>query len=200
MTILYTVGEKLYINITNRCPCACIFCIRNNGDGAYGSDSLWLEREPTVSETIEAFTAYNLDTFTEIVFCGFGEPLERIDAVVEIARHLKSIGAKSKIRINTNGLSDLINKRETAAELLGAIDIVSVSLNAGSEAEYLRVTQPSFGTGSFLAMQRFSTRCKALGMQVMFTVVDVISAEEIAAAQRLAQSLGIELHVRKYDE
>lgn len=198
MTILYTVGDKLYVNITNRCPCACIFCIRNNGDGAYGSDSLWLEREPTVDEVLTEFKKYNLDDFREIVFCGFGEPLERFDDVVKIGRQLKSMTA-SKIRVNTNGLSDLINGRKTATELVGAMDIVSISLNAGSKEEYLRVTQPSFGADSFEAMQSFAADCKEVLPRVIFTVVDVISAEEIDAARKISERLGIELRVRAYD-
>lgn len=33
MTIVYPVGKGLYVNMTNRCPCACEFCIRKNGAG-----------------------------------------------------------------------------------------------------------------------------------------------------------------------
>ena len=50
MTITYQVKNSIYVNLTNRCPCACTFCLRNNGQGVYGSDSLWLEREPTEDE------------------------------------------------------------------------------------------------------------------------------------------------------
>ena len=63
MTILYTVGDKLYINLTNKCPCSCTFCIRQNGDGAYGSDSLWLDREPTVDEVLSELEKYDLTQF-----------------------------------------------------------------------------------------------------------------------------------------
>ena len=42
MTISYEVGNNLYLNLTNKCPCSCTFCIRQNADGAYGSDPLWL--------------------------------------------------------------------------------------------------------------------------------------------------------------
>ena len=47
MTVTYEVDGGLYVNLTNRCPNRCDFCIRNNGDGAYGSDPLWLLHEPT---------------------------------------------------------------------------------------------------------------------------------------------------------
>ena len=73
MCIAYEVADGLYLNITNRCSNRCDFCIRNNGDGAYGSDSLWLEREPTVSEILDAVFSHDLTSYSEIVFCGYGE-------------------------------------------------------------------------------------------------------------------------------
>lgn len=198
MTILYVVGDKLYVNITNRCPCACIFCIRNNSDGAYGSDSLWLDNEPTDQQIITEFEKYDLTQYREIVFCGYGEPLERLDTILEVGRHLKTI-TKTPLRINTNGLSDLIHERPTAQDLKGIIDIVSVSLNAGTPSEYLRVTQPSFGCKSFEAMLKFAEDCKKYVPKVIFTVVDVISKDEINRCRELSGKMGIDLRVRKYD-
>lgn len=198
MTIAYTVKNGLYLNITNRCPCSCTFCIRNNGDGAYGSDSLWLEREPTTEEIIEVLNTYDMDKFEEVVFCGYGEPTERMDTVVEVSKHLKGMGCK-KIRLNTNGLADLIHGKPTAYMLEGAIDVVSVSLNAGNKEEYLMVTQPSFGECSFNAMLEFASECKKYVKQVQFTIVDVIPKKEIEACKAVSKNLGIELKIRKYD-
>lgn len=198
MTILYPVGDKLYVNLTNRCPCACTFCIRNNGDGAYGSGSLWLENEPTEAQVLEEFNKFDLGKYREIVFCGFGEPTERLDAVVSIGKYLKA-ATRIPVRLNTNGLSDLIHERPTACELEGAVDTVSVSLNAGSPAEYLRVTQPCFGPKSYDAMLKFASDCKKYVPRVLFTVVDVIGKEEVARCRELSAKLGIELRVRKYD-
>ena len=198
LTICYTVGNKLYLNITNRCPCNCTFCIRHNGDGAYGSDSLWLEHEPTIEEIINDIAKYDLDSYEQIVFCGYGEPTERIDDLIKIARYLKTI-TKTELRINTNGLSDLINKRPTAEMFRGCMDIISISLNAGDEETYNRVTRPAL-KGAFEALKRFALECKDIVPQVMFTVVDVITEEEIAKAQQTADSLGIHLRVREYDD
>ena len=153
-TILYEIENKLYLNLTNRCPCDCIFCIRNNGDGAYGSDSLWLQKDPTTEQTIDELKEKDLDKYEEIIFCGYGEPMEALDVLLEVAKYLKTV-TKTPLRINTNGLSDLIHGKPTAHMLEGLIDIVSVSLNAGTESEYLRVTQPSFGKPSFEAMKKF---------------------------------------------
>ena len=198
MTILYVVEDKLYVNITNRCPCACIFCIRNNGDGAYGSDSLWLDNEPTDEQIIADFEKYDLSKYKEIVFCGYGEPLERLDTIVNVGKYLKTI-TKTPLRINTNGLSDLINEKPTAQYLKDVIDIVSISLNAGTPDEYLRVTQPCFGIKSFEAMLKFAEDCKKAVPRVLFTVVDVISKDEINRCKALASKMGIELRIRKYD-
>ena len=89
LTFVYNVHGNLYINLTNRCPCNCTFCIRHNGDSAYGSDSLWLEREPTNEEVLAEFDKYSPDEFDEIVFCGYGEPMERAEDVVFIGKELK---------------------------------------------------------------------------------------------------------------
>lgn len=198
MTILYEIGKKLYINLTNKCPCDCTFCIRNNGDGAYGSDSLWLDKDPTAEQTIKELSEKELDSYQEIIFCGYGEPMEALDVLVEVAKYLKTV-TKAPVRINTNGLSDLIHGKPTAHLLEGIIDVVSVSLNAGTESEYLHVTQPSFGKPSFEAMQKFILDAKKYVPKVKATVVDVISPEEIEKAKELTENLGVELRVRKYD-
>ena len=83
-TFIYRVNDNIYINLTNRCPCACTFCIRQNGDGAYGSDSLWLSREPSADEVLERIAVTDLRGISEFVFCGYGEPMERADDVAYI--------------------------------------------------------------------------------------------------------------------
>lgn len=199
MTIVYEVGSNLYVNITNKCPCSCTFCIRQNGDGAYGSDSLWLEHEPSAGEVIQALEQAEYKKYSEIVFCGYGEPTEKIDVLTEAAAYIRK-NSNVPIRLNTNGLSDLIHKKSTAPQLKGLIDTVSISLNAGTKEEYLKVTRPSFGDEAYGAMQKFASDCKKYVDNVIFTVVDVIGKEEIAAAQNIADSLGIPLRVRKYEK
>ena len=198
MTILYPVGAHLYVNLTNKCPCACTFCIRQNGDGAYGSDSLWLEHDPSLAEVKAAFSAWNLADFTELVFCGYGEPTEQLEILLLAAQYAKTLPGCPPVRLNTNGLSDLIHGKKTAYLLEGLIDTVSISLNAGTEQEYMAVTRPKW-ENAFEAMQAFASDCKNYVPHVMFTVVDVIPKEEIAAAQAVADRLGIPLRVRKYD-
>lgn len=200
MTISYEVGNNLYLNLTNQCPCACTFCIRNNADGAYGSDPLWLEHEPSMDEILADLQKRELSQYGEIVFCGYGEPTCRLDVLIETAEWIKSKADGVKLRINTNGLGDLVNGRSIADELCRVIDVVSVSLNAGTKDEYMKVTRPRFDN-AWEAMQKFTADCVKTGSsEVVMSVVDVISAEQINAARTVAESLGAKLRVREYDE
>lgn len=200
MTLSYEVGKGLYLNITNKCPCNCTFCIRNNGDGAYGSDPLWLEHQPTAAEVIENLKQRELDKYDEIVFCGYGEPTCELEILKEVAKYIRSV-TKKPIRINTNGLSDLINKRNTAPEFEGVADTISISLNASDADAYDKVTRPSFkGVNCFEEMLGFASRVKEYVPNVVFTVVDIIGEEEIKKSQVIADSVGIKLRVREYIE
>ena len=198
LTFVYAVHDNLYINLTNRCPCSCTFCIRHNGDGAYGSDSLWLEREPTCEEVLVEFDKYDMSKFSEIVFCGYVEPMERAEDVAFIGRELKKRYPDKLIRLNTNGLSDKIHGKPTAHLLKGAVDIVSISLNSGNAEDYNKVTRPKWAD-SFEAMLRFAEDCKKYVSKVMFTVVDVISEREINESKAVSEKLGIPLRIRPYD-
>lgn len=120
-SVLYDYGRGLYANITNRCPCRCEFCIRDMTDGLGSADSLWLKREPAVEEVVDMLAEWDLSLYDELVFCGYGEPLERLDDLLKIAGYVKSHTHLS-VRINTNGLADLIHGRETAGDLAGLID------------------------------------------------------------------------------
>ena len=201
MTISYEVGNNLYLNLTNKCPCACTFCIRNHADGAYGSDPLWLEHEPDMDEIKADLDKRQLTKYDEIVFCGYGEPTERLDAVLKTAEYLRSKGCK-KLRINTNGLGEIINgsSGSTAKALCEALDTVSISLNAGTEEEYMKVTRPKFDN-AFALMRRFIIDCvNEHKAEVIVSVVDVIPQSEIDAARKIAEETGAKLRVRSFDD
>lgn len=198
MTILYDVGGKLYINLTNKCPCNCTFCIRHNGDGAYGSDSLWLEHEPSLDEVKAAFAKVDMSKYKEVVFCGYGEPMERVNEVIAVGEFVKANYGDITVRLNTNGLGDKIHGVPTAKLLQGAVDIVSISLNSYCKEKYNEVTRPKWDD-AFDAMLSFAADCKSYLPQVVFTVVDVIPPEDISRAKALAMSIGIPLRVREYE-
>jgi radical SAM enzyme (TIGR04100 family) len=196
MTITYPVGKGLYINMTNRCPCACTFCLRKNGDSVYGSEPLWLDREPTVKEVCDSIDGWNLADFEELVFCGYGEPTERLEDLLKVAEYVKSKSG-IRIRINTNGLADLINEKSTAPLLEGKIDALSISLNATNEEDYLKVVRPKFGAGSYTAMLKFTEEAVRYVPDVMMTVVDVVtSGEEQEKSREICERLGARLRVR----
>lgn len=199
MTITYPVKTGIYVNMTNRCPCACTFCLRHNGEGVYGSDSLWLDREPTVQEVCDSIDTWDLSKYDEIVFCGYGEPTERLYDLLEVAKYIKS-KSDIKIRINTNGLADLIWNEKTAPKLKGLIDTVSISLNATNKEDYLKVVRPKFGLDSYDAMLRFTKDCTDYVPNVVMTVVDVVtSKEEQEICRRICQSVGAALRIRSYE-
>ncbi len=198
MTITYAAGLAIYVNMTNRCPCACTFCLRHNKDHVFDSDSLWLEREPSVQEVCDSIDGWDLTKYKEIVFCGYGEPTERLDDLLEVARYIRTKG-NIKTRINTNGLADLIWQESTAHKLAGLIDAVSISLNATNKEEYLQVVRPKFGIDSYDAMLKFTKDCTKYVPSVVMTVVDVVtSAEEQELCRKICESVGAILRVRPY--
>jgi radical SAM enzyme (TIGR04100 family) len=201
MTISYEVGNNLYLNLTNKCPCACTFCIRNHADGAYGSDPLWLEHEPNMDEIKADLDKRDLTKYDEIVFCGYGEPTERLDAVTEVSAYLREKGCK-KLRINTNGLGEAINATSgyTAQLLSETMDVISVSLNAPTEKDYMDVTRPRF-PDAFSALRNFTRDCVKTGKaEIIMSVVDVIPQEQIEASRKVAEELGAVLRVRTFDD
>ena len=199
MCITYIVEDKLYVNITNKCSNRCEFCIRNNGDGAYGSDSLWLEREPIREEILESVFSYDLNEFPELVFCGYGEPSYRLDDAIYVAREVKSKYPNIKVRINTNGQSDLILGRDTAPEYEGAFDIVSISLNTPTAQKYQDLCHSIYGEKSFDSLLAFAGRVKEFVPVVQLSAVkQTLNFEEIELCKSIANRLGVTLRLRDY--
>lgn len=195
MTIFYPIGDSLYVNLTNKCPCRCVFCVREEHETVGNNNSLWLDHDPSMEEIKEDLERFDLKDFKEIVFCGFGEPMMRMDDLIETAKYIKS-KADIKTRINTNGLGDLIHEKNTAECIKDCIDSVSISLNAPDKESYCRVTRPKFGEQSFEAMLKFAEECRDCGINIAFSVVDEITPEEIEKSRELAESLGVKLRVR----
>lgn len=192
------INKNIYVNITNRCPCACTFCLRNTKE-LDESNNLWLDREPAVQEIIAEFEEHDLTKFNEIIFCGFGEPLVRLEDLLEVAKYLKKRNSNIKIRVNTNGLADLVHGKETAPLLKDLIDTVSISLNASNAEEYLNLTRSKFGIESYDAMLKFAVSCKEYVRNVVLTVVDCIGKEEIDTCQAICDRIGVTLRVRPFE-
>lgn len=194
MTVTYKIGSSIYVNLTNRCSNRCEFCIRGNGASVGGSASLWLDREPTVEEAAQALRE-NAPGCREIVFCGYGEPTERLEDLLEVCRRVESLGLP--VRINTNGQADLIHGRPTAPELKGLVDTVSISLNAPNKRKYDRLCHSEYGEKAFSALLDYAKSCKAYVPHVVLSVVDVMAKDEIEACRGIAEGLGVEFRVRE---
>ena len=197
MEILYKVHNNIYVNMTNKCPYSCTFCLRQTMDRIGESDRLWLEREPSLQEVCNKF---NMDEYNEVVFCGFGEPTERFDDLIKVAAFVKEKYGK-KIRINTNGVGSLINGRDIAPEMKGLIDTVSISLNNPHKDEYLSLVRSKFGEQSFDAMLDFAKECTKYIPNVVLTTVDTtISHEEEEECRRICESIGATYRIRPWEE
>lgn len=194
----YRVEDGIYINLTNRCTNRCTFCIRNNGDGAYGSDTLWLEHEPSAQEAFDAVQALFLPGCKEFVFCGYGEPMMRLDVLLEVAGMLKK-AYSLPIRINTNGQAALIYKEDITPRLEGLIDRVSVSLNTPTAKDYEQLCRPVYGEQAFDAMLLFTTACAQHVPEVQMSVVgETLDKYQLTMCQAIADRCHAKLRVRTY--
>jgi TatD family-associated radical SAM protein len=191
MVIAYPLKDALYLNITNRCSNACLFCIRETKGGV--GYNLWLEQEPTVAEIMTAIGEPT--NYQEIVFCGYGEPLMRPEVVIEVSRLLKTYPVK--IRLNTNGLADLFLDHDILPKLKGLIDTVSISLNADNTKTYQELTRTQFREKAFPAMLAFIGRSKSAIPRVIVSVVRYPGVN-IEAASKIAQELRVEFRVREF--
>ena len=189
----------IYVNLTNQCTCACIFCLRPLKSTAE-EHSLWLAKEPTFEEARKAIEALQWPLVDEVVFCGFGEPTMRLEVLTSLLRWLREEHSEVRTRLNTNGLSDLYYGRDTAPDFDGLLDTISISLNASNAERYLELTRSRFGIGSFDAMLAFAEHAKAYVPDVVMTVVDHVEDDgEIARCKALCEARGLRLRVRPYE-
>lgn len=194
-------GKNIYVNMTNRCPCNCVFCLRHIKDLREDS-TLWLkEGEPDVESVLSLFAEYDLSVINELVFCGYGEPLERLEDVCKVIDSLKEKYPDLKVRVNTIGLANLIYGRDVTPKLKGRVDTISISLNAPNAEEFLELTRSRFGLESYDALKEFAVLAKSYVPNVAMTVVEKVMPEEkIAMCQKICDDLGVTLRVRPYEE
>lgn len=190
--IAYPIRDSLYLNITNRCSNRCSFCVKFHSDYVKGH-RLRLSEEPD-EEQIRAAIG-DPRRFREIVFCGYGEPLHRLETVKNISRWVKEQGGR--VRINTNGHANLIHRRNVVTELRGLVDSISISLDAQDARTYDAICKPVY-PGAFEEVIRFIREAKAVIADVQVTVVN-LPAVDLDACRRIAEELGVRLRVRELD-
>jgi TatD family-associated radical SAM protein len=192
--IAYRLHGNCYLNITSQCTLRCGFCPKYHRTWEVQSYDLRLHREPTVEEVLAAIG--NPAEFSEIVFCGLGEPTVRLDALLQIARTLKAQGAR--VRVNTDGLANLREGRDVTLELAEVVDRLSISMNAQDAAVYNEHTKPRL-RGAFNAMLEFARLAHERGMEVTLTAIDGLEGVDIDACQQIAESLGVGFRRRVLD-
>jgi len=193
-TLAYELHGNLYLNITYHCTLRCAFCPKFQGSWEVQNYDLLLTREPTAAEVLAAVG--DPAPYKEIVFCGLGEPTRRLDTLLEVARTLKAQG--KVIRLNTDGLANLVYGRDVTPELAAVVDRVSISMNAHNEEVYNRHCRPK-QAGAFQAMLEFARLCRERGIDTTITAINGLEGVDIAACEQIARELGVKFRQRELD-
>lgn len=195
--LVYSLENKIYVNLTNRCTNDCIFCLRNDKDDVCGQ-TLWLDSEDfTPEDVIEQLKKFEISK--EVVFCGYGEPLLKFEVLRQVAKYIKENYSDVKIRINTNGHANFIYKKNIIPELLGLVDEISVSLNAADSYEYDELSQPKF-ENAYEEVKKFIKCCSEAGIKTDASIVDGYKGRrlDVEKCRKIAEELGAELRVREW--
>lgn len=217
-TLVYLLDGKIYINLTNKCTNDCIFCLRKDKDDVVGQ-TLWLDDEnSTAKDVIEQFDKIvdklislevekqtiqpiNRSTFqpNEIIFCGYGEPMLKLDVLKEVAKYIKDKYPDTKIRINTNGHANFVYKRNIVPECKGLIDEFSVSLNGATKEEYNELSQPKFDE-AYEEVKKFIASCADERISVVASVVEGYKGKhlDLETCEQIAKNLGAKFRVREW--
>lgn len=194
-TIAYRIDNRLYLSITDRCTLDCAFCPKTREDYQVRGYDLTMDHRPEVAEIISAIG--DPSRYDEVVFCGYGEPTLRLKVLLQVAAYIKAHGGR--VRVNTDGLVNLVHKDDMLPAMAKVVDAVSVSLNAQDEATYERHCRPNL-PGSYQAMLRFLEEAPRYIPEVTATAIDGLEGVDIAACRRLAESLGVRFRKRVLDE
>jgi len=190
----YSIRDSLYLNITDRCTLECDFCPKTQGATSLHEYDLDLDHRPSTKEIIEAID--DPASYKEVVFCGFGEPTLRLKVLLEVARHIKASGGR--VRVNTDGLANLIHKRNVLPELAECVDALSISLNAQNRQVYEQHCHPAV-KGSYQAMLDFVEAAPRYIKDVTVTAINGLAGVDIAACRKLASDLGVVFRQRELD-
>jgi len=192
--IVYKIRNNLYLNITNECTLACRFCPKFD-DWMVKGHYLKLPAEPSKEKLFEAIGSPS--RYEELVFCGFGESTLRLDLLKEVAQWAKEKG--TKIRLDTDGLGNLVHGRNIVPELVGLVDAVSVSLNAPDPKTYVKICPNKFGEKAYPAVKEFIKECKGKIPEVTASVVGVPNLDVEACRKIVEEELGVTFRLRPYD-
>lgn len=192
--IAYAIRNSLYLSITDRCTLVCEFCPKTLGDYQVQGYDLTMDHRPEVDEILQNLP--DLEPYDEIVFCGFGEPTLRLKTLLAVAAEIKK--RNKRIRLNTDGLGNLVHKRNILPELGNVIDSLSISMNAQNEEVYNRHCQPQL-PGSYQAMLEFTRQAAEYIDEVTVTAINGLEGVDIDACNQIAERLGVKFRQRELD-
>ncbi|MES9968457.1 MAG: TatD family nuclease-associated radical SAM protein [Candidatus Thiodiazotropha sp.] len=193
--ISYQIGNNLYLSITDRCTLECAFCPKTYGDMRVKGYDLTFDHRPTAEEIIASID--DPARYDEVVFCGYGEPTLRLNLLLEVARYIKQHGGR--VRLNTDGLCNLIHKHDTLPELGECVDALSISLNAQNKEVYDIHCRPNL-PGSYEAMLEFLRRAPEYVADVTATAIDGLEGVDIAECEAIAKSMKVKFRRRILNE
>ena len=168
---------------------------------------MWLNDEnSTAQDVIKQFEAKRKELlttqnsqFTELIFCGYGEPMLKFEILKEVAKYIKDKYPDTKIRINTNGHANFVYKRNVVPELKGFVDEFSVSLNGADKEEYNELSQPKFNE-AYEEVKKFIKACSDEGISVVASVVEGYKGRhlDLETCETISKNLGAKFRVREW--
>lgn len=204
--LVYLLDGKIYINLTNRCTNDCIFCLRKDKDDVVGQ-TLWLDNEnSTAKDVIKQFELKKNELInvhhsplTEVIFCGYGEPMLKFDVLKQVAEYIKKQYPETKIRVNTNGHANYVYKKNIVPECKGLIDEFSVSLNGATKEEYNELSQPKFDQ-AYEEVKKFIKACSDENISVVASIVEGYKGKhlDLNKCEKIANELGAKFRVREW--
>ena len=195
--LVYELDGKIYINLTNKCTNDCIFCLRKDKDDVCGQ-RLWLDDENSTSQDV-INQLKNFKLSSEVIFCGYGEPLLKLEVLKEVAKYIKQNYPDIKIRINTNGHANYVYKKDIVPELKGLVDEISVSLNGATSEEYDELSKPIFDN-AYDEVKKFIKSCSDNGIKTVASVVEGYKGRHIdlKKCEQISNELGAKFRVREW--
>lgn len=169
--------------------------LRSTNEPIYGVN-LHLSKEPSLEEILKKLEDYDFSEYNEAVFTGMGEPLVRLDMVLEITKWLTCRGIS--VRLDTIGHAKLLYPERNVAKELACSGMkkVSISLNAHNEETYNQLCRPKF-KNAYPMMLEFAREITKAGVGLRFTIMDlpIVDTEK---CRKIARQYGADFMVRRF--
>ncbi|GBG27471.1 Hypothetical Protein FCC1311_036932 [Hondaea fermentalgiana] len=203
--LVYWLGSKLYLGVTNRCNAVPII-VQRGPSFSMPEDSGFAklpedEEEPTAQDMFEAVdNAYASDPRKKMIgmgendegvtFAGYGEPLLRLDTILEAAQIIRETRHGVPLRIKTNGLMPGGDNASAAQQLAAAgIKSASVFLPGADPNTFAKFAQAESPELNFGMVCDFIGQLSEAGLDVECTTVKR-DGIDVSAVRQLAMALG----------